>query len=431
LNGSFLQQQHQPIVMSRTAYPASGPERDDVETLVDYEEGEPLREIGADDESDDDLEQRARRRGWKDAPASSQQLNSVKQSASNARAAASAAASNASSSAENAGESNDLRLITLIRRYERKLGELSKREREVDDREKSSSSKSSKRRKSSSSKRSSSTSGGSSDSEVSSDDSDGNGGGSSRGRRHSSSSNGLKGKDITLRQDVIMNKFPTLSYVDISVFSRANLNVRKSKRLVPISSSAEYSAAWASFNVEMQQYLINANRSDDALMVSKYYSQIVRLLTDYSSQWKLAMELDGYIRGNPSIVEGRVVWSIDREDDNVSQYRYDMRFNHRDTLRAAAAASGQRGAVNQVRRSGAASNVSSSSKPRNVCYAYNGLDSSTGLWTDRTHCRGAERCKFAHRCLHCKLEGHAVYERAECASQPRVLPAPPRPAGRR
>ena len=66
---------------------------------------------------------------------------------------------------------------------------------------------------------------------------------------------------------------------------------------MPISSSAEFSAAWASFNVELQQYLINASRSDDALMVSKYYSQIVRLLTDYSSQWKLVMELDEYIRG--------------------------------------------------------------------------------------------------------------------------------------
>ena len=84
--------------MSRSAYPSSGPERDDADLQVDYEEGESLREIGADDDSDDDLEQRACRRGWKDAPAPSQQLSTVKQSASNARAAASAAASNASSS---------------------------------------------------------------------------------------------------------------------------------------------------------------------------------------------------------------------------------------------------------------------------------------------------------------------------------------------
>ena len=53
--------------MSRSAYPPSGPERDDDADRVDYEEGEALREIGADQDSDSDLEQRARHRGWKDA----------------------------------------------------------------------------------------------------------------------------------------------------------------------------------------------------------------------------------------------------------------------------------------------------------------------------------------------------------------------------
>jgi hypothetical protein len=216
--------------------------------------------------------------------------------------------------------------------------------------------------------------------------------------------------------------------VDISVFSRANVNVRKSKHLVPISSSAEYSAAWASFNVALQQYLINASRSDDALMVSKYYSQIVRLLTDYSSQWHLVMELDGYIRGNISIVDDHIVWSIDLDDDYVSQFKYDIRYKHQDASRINTT---HRSASSQARRSGGnASNTTSSNKSRNVCYAYNGLNSSTNEWSNSSHCRNADRCKFSHKCLHCKVEGHAIYERAECAANPRVLPAPRQTARR-
>ena len=220
------------------------------------------RSAAEDSDSDYDGDRDTRRRQDKQpASSSSQQENHIRQSAYNAREAASSAASN-SASAENTGESNDLRLITLVKRYERKLSEIGKRERDLAEREKASS-HSSKRSKSSSSHRRSSESSYSSDSDSSSDgDNHGHGGG------RSSSSKESHGKDITLRQLAIMNKIGNLKYVDISTFSRANLNVRKAKKLVPISSSAEFSDAWASFNVELQQYLINANRRDDALMVS-------------------------------------------------------------------------------------------------------------------------------------------------------------------
>src|ERR1700730_19229115 len=225
--------------MPRSHEVQSGPE--DNSEAVDYSEGE-IVSRSADDGNDSDYDSdRDTRRQQRKQPASSSshQENHISQSASNAREAASSAASN-SASAENRGESNDLRLITLVKRYERKLSEIGKRERDLAEREKASSSTSSKRRKSSSSHRRSSESSYSSDSDSSSDgDNHGHGGG------RSSSSKESNGKDITLRQLAIMNKIVNLKYVDISTFSRANLNVRKAKKLVPISSSAEFSAAWA------------------------------------------------------------------------------------------------------------------------------------------------------------------------------------------
>ena len=393
----------------RSAY-QSGPDDDDQSQIVDYEEeGQQLTEIDADDSGLSDLERNARRRGCKDASSSSKAVNTVKQSVSNARAAAAstAAVDNPSSSNENAAEGLDLKLYTLVKRYDRKLKGLDKRERELNE---AASSQSSKRQKASTNSKRSSES---SDSSGSSNDDDND---------HHITSNG-KGMDLTLRQDAIVKKFPTLTYVDVIVFSRVNLNVRKSKRLVPISSSAEFNAAWSSLNVELQQYLINADRSDDALMVTKYYGQIVRLLTDYSSQWQLVMELDGYIRGNPPVVGGRTVWSVDSDDDHVSQFRYDIRAKHQDAFRANAALSNPRSSASQPRRAGAAaSNSNSSNKPRSLCYAYNGWNTATSEWQSISHCRGADRCRFAHKCIHCKADGHAIYERPECASHPRVFP---------
>src|ERR1700716_685595 len=305
--------------MPRSYEVQSGPE--DSSEAVDYNDGELVSRSAAEDsDSDYDGDRDTRRRQDKQpASSSSQQENHIRQSASNAREAASSAASNLSP-AENTGESNDLRLITLVKRYERKLSEIGKRERDLAEREKASSSTSSKRRKSSSSRKHSSDTSDISDSNVSSDSSDASDSSDGGNRGRSSSSKGSNGKDTTLRQHAIMNKFGKLKYVDISVFSRANLNARNAKQLLAIKSAAEYSAAWASFNVELQQYLINAHRGADALMVTKYYSQIVRLLTDYSSQWHLVMELDGYIRGNTSTVDDHIVWSIDPDDDFVSQF---------------------------------------------------------------------------------------------------------------
>ena len=399
--------------MPRHASCQSGPDDSDASQSVDYEEGEALKEIGAEDGDVSDLERYARRHGWKDASSSSKQVNTVKQSVQNARAAASStAASNASSSSNDVDkEGIDLRLITLYKRYERKLADVKKREKAVSEAE---TAQSSKRQKSSSSSKRSNESAGSSDGDSSDDDND-----------HVSSSNGGKGMDLTLRQDAVVNKVPTLSYVDVTVFKRDNLNIRKSKRLVPISSVSEFHAAWGSFNVELQQFLINARRSEDALMVSKYYGQLVRLLADYSSQWKLVMELDGYIRGNPPTVGGRTVWSVDQDDDLVSQFKYDIRANHQDAFRANAALSSQRGATSQPRRASAGASGSSNAgnKSRNLCYAYNGWNTTTNEWQNVNHCCGADQCKFAHKCFHCKRDGHAVYERPECAAHPRVFPS--------
>jgi hypothetical protein len=405
--------------MPRSHEVQSGPE--DTSEAVDYGDDD-LTEINAENkhDGDDDSDIDTRRRQRKQpASSSSQQLNHIKESALNARTAASSAASN-SSAANNTGESNDLRLITLVKRYERKLNDISKRERDLAEREKASSS-SSKRRKSSSSRRRSSDTSSSSDNGFSSDSGDSSDGDNHGHGGRSSSSKDSDGKDITLRQLAIMNKFENMRYVDISVFSRVNLNVRKEKKLVPISSSAEYSAAWASFNVELQQYLINASRSDDALMVSKYYSQLVRLLTDYSSQWKLVMELDEYVRGATFKVNAHTVWSIDHDDDYVSQYKYNIRMKHLDAAsRPNTSTSSQRGTLSSTLRRGG-NNDSNVTKPRRstgICYAYNG-EVRPNEWTNTNHCRGKDQCKFQHKCMICGFD-HAVYENNVCAAQPRA-----------
>ena len=99
--------------MPRSHEVQSGPE--DNSEAVDYSEGE-IVSRSADDGNDSDYDSdRDTRRQQRKQPASSSshQENHIRQSASNAREAD---ASN-SSSAENTGESNDLRLITLVKRY--------------------------------------------------------------------------------------------------------------------------------------------------------------------------------------------------------------------------------------------------------------------------------------------------------------------------
>jgi hypothetical protein len=436
LNTSIYQHQHTSIIMPRLHEVQSGlDDGADASDAVDYESGEDLRELSGNESDDSGVEQhppQRDRKGKAAASSSSQQVNAVKQSALNAQAAASAAASHelssSSSSAEN-DKARDLQLKTLIMRCERKLKDLSKRERELEERERASTSKSSKRRKSSSSNKHSSDVSECSDGEISSvggDESDSSDGGT----RDRSSSRDSEGKDITLRQNAIRKKLDKLKYVDIAVFTIENLNVRKAEKLTPITSYADFIAAWASFNVELQQCLINADRGADALMVSKYYSQIMRLLTDYSGQWQLVMELDVYIRGATLAVNEPIVWSIDRDDDHVSRFRFDIRFNNQVSTPPHPAQPTQRGAHSTARRNSSsgshASNRGTSKKSPNVCYAYNGWNSTTNEWNSTSHCwnsTGAAGCKYTHKCYHCKAEGHAVYERAECAAQPRAAPA--------
>jgi hypothetical protein len=244
---------------------------------------------------------------------------------------------------------------------------------------------------------------------------------------------------MTLRQEAISLKLPRLAYIDVAVFSRVNLVVRKRKKLVPISNGAEFSAAWSAYNVELQKYSIGAQRSADALMVTKYYAQLVRMLTENSSQWKLISDMDAYIRGhkNPAAVAGRVEWSVENNDDTyVSQFRHDISLNHREASRVTTSSISQRAPTQSARRHSTGSVTATGtaavtvSNKRNVCYAYNGRDPTTLLWGVTNYCRGAERCKFAHKCFYCKADGHAVYEKPECSQHPRDVPTNA-PASRR
>ena len=71
------------------------------------------------------------------------------------------------------------------------------------------------------------------------------------------------------------------------------------------------------------------------------------------------------------------------------------------------------------------SSSSSASSKQGVCYAFNG-ESAEHKWTNSNQCRRVDQCKFAHKCMICRGEDHACYDRAECASKPRAR-APPRP----
>ena len=52
-----------------------------------------------------------------------------------------------------------------------------------------------------------------------------------------------------------------------------------------------------------------------------------------------------------------------------------------------------------------------------VCYAYNG-EKSIGEWTSTNYCRGADQCKFAHKCAQCYGD-HALYDNSVCAAKPK------------
>jgi hypothetical protein len=137
---------------------------------------------------------------------------------------------------------------------------------------------------------------------------------------------GNRGRDMTLRQ-LAISRFDELGYVDVKVFARNNLTARRPSKLNDILSSAEFIAAWASYNTELQKYLLPHHRVDDALMVTKYLGQLIRLLTDFPTQWQTVVTLDTHIRSS-EYVEGPIVWTVDANDDEVSSFRTDIRLGH-------------------------------------------------------------------------------------------------------
>jgi len=402
----------------------SGP--DDGLDMVNYDQ-EDLHDN--DDDSDVDRDSRRHRDRAHSEASASQPLNHVRQSALSAQAAAAAAASsNNESSIDITGEGRDLQLYTLLLRTEQRAKELAKRERVLAERERSISAAASKRSRlsdgsSSSNARVDDIAGGDygSDSGMGSIfelDSNGGGGSMENGR---SSVGGNRGKNITLRQ-LAISKFDELGYVDIKVFARKNLTVRIPSALDEIKTSAAFIAAWASYNSELQKYLIGHNRTDDALMVTKYFGQLIRLLTDFPTQWATTVAMDGYIRSKEHL-DGPIVWTVDADDDEISAFRADIRFGQQLSLRATPPSSNiQRSTYGSARRSGESN--SGSSKPTKsigVCYGFNG-EAGLDKWTNANHCTSAQRgreCKFQHICMICAGK-HAVYESHDCAAQPRA-----------
>lgn len=412
--------------MSNAAEVQSGP--DNGGEQVDYSEGD----LSAIDSGDDrDYESEGDRRGRRGASSTGQQMNHVRQSAANARAAAVLGSNDSEASQGDVSrEGRDLQLATLTKRLENKIKDLEKREAKLAKREHrvESASRASKRSRHAHGRADGDDSAESHGETVLSDVSSDEDGGRHRG----SSSNGKHGKDVSLRQRAV-EQFDDLGYVDIRVFARANLTVRKTSDLASINTSAMFSAAWASFNVALQEYLIAAGRSTDALMVSKYHSQLIRLLCDYPSQWRLVVELDTYIRGQRFDDSERIVWSIDHNDDLVSQFRQDIRWGHQESSRTAPvlprlSRAQQPLPTNQRTwgvRSVRGASTGFGTRGKGVCYAWNG-ENSEGVWTRESHCRGADQCKYAHKCMICG-DDHPCYANPLCESQPKTRMAPRRP----
>jgi hypothetical protein len=409
--------------MSHPNYPHSGPEANDSsqDVIYDYEQEQHV-------ESDVDSDAVApKRRKSKASSSSSQQHNHIRQTVANAQAAASAA-NTTSSSSEVTVSQRELQLATLVARNQRRAEKLQKRERELKELTKVLSQQSNRGKSSSSQQRGTeSAAGGISDSDISnisdldSDDggniSDNSGG---RGRRDG----GTAGKDCTLRQLAAL-EFSRMRYVDMRVFTRKNLNVRRAKNLSSIETNSEFAAAWASYMSELHQYLISEGRGEDVVMVSKYHSQLVRLLHDFPTQLKHVKELDMYIRSAGRTVGGRVVWSVDDNDDQVSAFKSDIRYDHIEEIRKESTpAAPALPRLPPMPRRANVSSSSSSHRARSICFAYNG-ENKNREWTSESHCRYASKCQFVHKCMVCHASDHAAYQRSECASK-RARPAAPR-----
>jgi len=170
----------------------------------------------------------------------------------------------------------------------------------------------------------------------------------------------------------------------------------------------------------LQKYLIAHHRTDDALMVTKYFGQLIRLLTDFPSQWALVVTVDSHIRSS-EYLDGPIVWTVDANDDEVSAFRTEIRLGHQLALRATpapvASATTSRTTPSNARRGGDGSSSTSKRKSNSICYAYNG-EMRPNEFTNANHCRGNEQCRYQHLCLVCSGK-HAVYENKDCAARPR------------
>ena len=383
-------------------------------------------------DSDYNADKDTARRDKQPASSSSQQVNHIRQSASNAQAAAvSAAYNNIASSGDVSAKGRDLQLATLLVRNHRREADLKKRERALAEREQLLRDAEPKRSRVSNSSGSPSNNSGASaddyglDSDILTLLGMDNDGGMDIGRSCdvASSSNGNRGKDLTLRQ-LGISGFANLGYVDVRVFARNNLTVRSASKLHEIKSPEEFIAAWSSYNVELQKYLLAHSRTDDVLMVTKYYGQLIRLLTDYPTQWETAKVLDTHIRSTEH-TDGPIVWTVDADDDEVSQFKADIRYGHQVQLRAVP--SSQRGTSSSTQRRVGSSDSTATKARRSIgiCYAYNG-ELRPNEWSNVNHCRGKDKCKFQHRCMICGNFDHAAYETKDCAAQPRARTPFPR-----
>ena len=404
----------------------SGPE--DSAEAVCYSDGELVSRSAA-EESDGNYEgdsEAAPQHNKKTAASSSQQVNQIKQSASNARAAAELAASSSTAAvpAASSPSTAEQQISALKKQLKEQNRNQAKHKRELDDKlnmilQHLASNSSNKRAKPSKQKKdningsSNADDDGDSNSESGSDnDNNGNGGNSN------SPSNG---KQDTLRKQALL-KFDNFSHVDIRVFFDKNITVRKEKELVSIEYVQGFIAAWSAFNAELQQFLLRNNRVADALMVTNYYNQLIGLLTEYNTQWKQIAELDDWIRGERFKVDDHVLWDFHHRHTTLNNRLHRIQLAHLSGARQFVHNALQERAQRKNAAGGAHSTAPSIFRRRDnksvgVCYAYNG-EKSIGEWSSTNYCRGADQCKFAHKCAQCYGD-HAMYENSVCAAKPK------------
>jgi hypothetical protein len=403
--------------MPRSHEVQSGPE--DSADAVCYSDGELVSRSAA-EESDSDYERDSEAAAQQSKKSSSsQQVNHIRQSTSNAQAAAALAASGAAVPAASSPSTAEQEIAALKKELQKQKSKQAKRELEIDDKlhailQQFASSKRPKAGKSSKHKKAEDSSSSDDGNESDSDNSNGNGG------KSNSPSNG---KQDTLRKQALL-KFENFSHVDIRVFLDKNITVRKEKELVSIEYVQGFIAAWSAFNAELQQYLLRNNRVADALMVTNYYNQLIGLLTEYNTQWKQIIELDDWIRGERFKVNDQVVWDFHHRNTTLNNRLHRIQLAHLSGQRHFVLSTLQERA--QRKNAGGAHSIALSNnsntrrrdnKSVSVCYAYNG-EKSIGEWTSTNYCRGADQCRFAHKCAQCYGD-HAMYDNSVCAAKPK------------